>query len=215
MMVYIEQRRRSRSEAEGGISSQLAPYTEEERKKESLRRRAMIEYVMLEGETSSIECAHQLGKLCENRHLVVNLIPYNQTDVKDKLRCPSIERMQHFRDIVASYGTFCTIRRTMGADIASACGQLVQKKEQEEQNLKTLAVDIEDVVVARASSDTISDTLRTTTPRMHNSKAIQKSWMKTLSVDDLDRWIRVLSIATTISATCFLASAALYLRPKR
>ena len=72
----------------------------------------------MEGETSSFECAHQLGKLCENRHLVVNLIPYNQTDVKDKLRCPTKEHMQEFRDIVASYGAFCTIRRTMGADIA-------------------------------------------------------------------------------------------------
>ena len=72
----------------------------------------------MEGETSSFECAHQLGKLCENRHLVVNLIPYNATDVKDKLRCPSGPHMREFRNIVASYGTFCTIRRTMGADIA-------------------------------------------------------------------------------------------------
>ena len=72
----------------------------------------------MEGETSSIKCAHQLGKLCEGRHLVVNLIPYNQTDVKDKLRCPTNARMQEFRDIVASYGAYCTIRRTMGADIA-------------------------------------------------------------------------------------------------
>lgn len=75
-------------------------------------------FFAVEGETSSFECAHQLGKLCENRHLVVNLIPYNQTDVKDKLRCPTKEHMQEFRDIVASYGAFCTIRRTMGADIA-------------------------------------------------------------------------------------------------
>ena len=73
-----------------------------------------------------------MGKLCENRHLIVNLIPYNATDVKDKLQCPSPEHMQKFRDVVASYGTFCTIRRTMGADIAGACGQLAKSKIEEE-----------------------------------------------------------------------------------
>merc|ERR1712125_93589 len=36
-----------------------------------------------------------------------------------------MEHIKEFQRIVASYGTFCTIRRTMGADIDSACGQLV------------------------------------------------------------------------------------------
>ncbi|EED91285.1 hypothetical protein THAPSDRAFT_34735, partial [Thalassiosira pseudonana CCMP1335] len=89
------------------------------------KKRAMIEYVMLEGDTSTIEAAHQLGQLCRGRQLVVNLIPYNKTDVRDKLSCPSEEHMQEFRSIVSSYGSFCSIRRTMGADIAGACGQLV------------------------------------------------------------------------------------------
>lgn len=215
MMVYLEQRRKRRGDDEDGKTSQAASYTEEERKKEALRRRAMIEYVMLEGETSSFECAHQLGKLCENRHLVVNLIPYNQTDVEDELRCPSIEHMQEFRDIVASYGTFCTIRRTMGADIASACGQLVQKKEQEEKGKGV--VDIEDVVarpVATARKTSLQPPVAIS-PHGYDSDAFEKSLVESLSVEDLDRWWRVLAIASTVSATCFLASAALYLKPKR
>ena len=65
----------------------------------------------MEGDTSTIEAAHQLGKLCEGRQLVVNLIPYNKTDVKDKLSCPSEEHMQEFRRIVSSYGSFCSIRQ--------------------------------------------------------------------------------------------------------
>jgi adenine C2-methylase RlmN of 23S rRNA A2503 and tRNA A37 len=109
-------------------------YTVEERMRESSRRRAMIEYVMMEGETSSIECAHQLGRLCEGRQLVVNLIPYNATDVKDVLQCPPEAQLHEFKRIVQSYGTFCTIRRTMGADIASACGQLVQKDHKDGKN---------------------------------------------------------------------------------
>ena len=96
----------------------------------------------MKGDTSTFECAHQLGKLCENRHLVVNLIPYNQTDVKDKLSCPSEEHMKEFQRIVTSYGSFCTIRRTMGADIAGACGQLVVSNEKEASSI--VVGDIED-----------------------------------------------------------------------
>ena len=76
----------------------------------------------MEGDTSTIEAAHQLGKLCEGRQLVVNLIPYNKTDVKDKLSCPSEEHMQEFRRIVSSYGSFCSIRQvTFFVNIFAAC----------------------------------------------------------------------------------------------
>merc|ERR1712008_455312 len=170
MMAYLNQKRKRENgkklsvEQDGGLTEeqqQLRTYTTEERIKESSRRRAMIEYVMLKGESSSIKCAHELGKLCENRQLVVNLIPYNATDVEDKLQCPSDEHMLKFRDIVQSYGTFVTIRRTMGADIASACGQLVQQKNKERDEIEAAkkkkkvakesggeekTIDIEDVV---------------------------------------------------------------------
>jgi len=88
----------------------------------------MIEYVMLTGPTSTIECAHELGRLVAGRHLVVNLIPYNKTDVRDKLSCPPVEHVEAFRLIVSSYGVMCTVRRTMGSDIAGACGQLVKQR---------------------------------------------------------------------------------------
>jgi len=220
MMAYLEQRRKrnnsnkniNKTSADNEQLHQPGNYTAEERIKESSRRRAMIEYVMLEGETSSFECAHQLGKLCENRHLVVNLIPYNQTDVEDELRCPSNEHMQEFRRIVASYGTFCTIRRTMGADIASACGQLVQKKEQEEQEKKM--VDIEDVVPARGPSSTSSAmsspqaTTKDAPVDADDEKGTTRTydWMDSVSTEDLDRLCRILALATTVSASCFLAS---------
>lgn len=102
----------------------------------------------MEGDTSTFECAHELGKLTENRSVVVNLIPYNQTDVKDKLRCPNEQHIKEFQRIVASYGTFCTIRRTMGADIDSACGQLVVLEQKDNQGSPQLSAgtlaDIED-----------------------------------------------------------------------
>ena len=132
MMAVIGKKRGKDRGGDGAGGGEIAEYTTEQRLAAGKQKRAMIEYVMLEGPTSTLESAHQLGKLCENRHLYVNLIPYNQTDVRDKLRCPSAERMEEFKDIVASYGCFCFVRRTMGADIDGACGQLavVQEKGQ-------------------------------------------------------------------------------------
>ena len=229
---------------------QLQSYTTEERIKESSRRRAMIEYVMLEGETTSFKCAHQLGKLCENRHLVVNLIPYNATDVKDKLQCPSDKHMLEFRDIVQSYGTFVTIRRTMGADIASACGQLVQQKNKEQDEKQAaakakakqqgkegkVAVDIEDMVMGRDNTSSnnsnekmgVKAAITTATATVANKAPPQVgrfleegeddsffSWTKSISNADLDLWLRVLTLTTTVSATCFLASSVFYLSKRK
>lgn len=83
------------------------------------------------GETSSYECAHELGKLCENRSVVVNLIPYNpslssmaEKDHDPLLSSPSHDRIAEFQRIVQSYGCLCFVRKTMGQDILGACGQL-------------------------------------------------------------------------------------------
>lgn len=238
MMAYLNQRRKRMS---GNNDAALKVYTVEERMKESSRRRAMIEYVMLQGESTSFKCAHQLGKLCENRHLIVNLIPYNSTDVKDKLQCPSYEHMLEFRNIVQSYGTFCTIRRTMGADIASACGQLVQKKEQEEKGKEEeqqqgqiiqkqqqdATVDIEDVIMERdntydTSTNDETSVVKSTFNRIHNPEIcsgqknnLASCWTESFSNDDLDRWSRILTVATTISATFLVASSVFFLQKRR
>jgi sorting nexin-8 len=184
----------------------------------------------VEGETSSLECAHQLGRLCQHRHLVVNLIPYNATDVKDKLQCPSKAHTQKFRDIVASYGTFCTIRRTMGADIASACGQLVQKKQEEENSSNAdddVVVDIEDVVRggARKGSDVEDVVVRGAALRKGSDQGSTMhyvpsenfeptssfiSWLGSIPSETLDQWAGVLGASAAVSASCFLASAVVF-----
>ena len=159
-----------------------------------------------------------MGKLCENRQLVVNLIPYNATDVKDKLQCPPADHMQKFRDIVASYGAFCTIRRTMGADIAGACGQLVKKTQNEEEK----TVDIEDVL-GEKRRETAQKSIFAVNPKGSNSKEgptkkdtseQMYSWMESLSTEDLDRWTNILTVAATISASCFLLSGCLFLKKR-
>lgn len=187
-------------------------FSAEQRIQESSRRRAMIEYVMLEGDTSSLECAHQLGKLCENRHLVVNLIPYNQTDVKDKLRCPSAEHIETFRRIVSSYGAFCTVRRTMGADIDSACGQLITLEEKG----RGQVCDIEDTVNHKSASlrgeSANTPSVRTSSVRRKAEQRIDK-----LTVRDFDwePWVERLAIATSIAASCFVVSSYLLLKNRK
>lgn len=160
----------------------------------------------MEGPTSTFESAHQLGKLCENRHLLVNLIPYNQTDVKDKLKCPSDEHMSKFQDILASYKVVCTIRRTMGADIGSACGQLVIQKKQQDQEAKLKQIDIEDAAgTTRNSVGTKVSATKRSAP-VNSLKQAE---------EDVDRIIKPLAIVTGIAATCFVMTTILFLNQRK
>ncbi len=163
----------------------------------------------MEGDTSTIEAAHQLGKLCEGRHLVVNLIPYNKTNVKDKLSCPSEEHMQEFRRIVSSYGSFCSIRRTMGADIAGACGQLVV--EEEERGQITTLVDIEDGPFRK------DDELRKPSVPSSHDRRSDNVMHEDLSINCIaDPWLQRLTIATVVVASCFvLSSTVLFLQKSK
>ena len=161
--------------------------------------------ILVDGDTSSFECAHQLGKLCEGRHLYINLIPYNQTDVKDKLCCPSEEHMGEFHKIVTSYGAFCFIRRTMGADVNGACGQLVVTKEKSTSSIK----DIEDTIAGKKLISTIDSKIKKT--QDYEEKHHE-------SGDDDHRYssklIAALSFATGVAASCFVISVVLLSKKK-
>jgi sorting nexin-8 len=226
MMAYLQKR----TNRGNGTSGSSRHYTAAERIKESTRRRAMIEYVMLEGPTSTLECAHQLGKLCENRHLVVNLIPYNQTNVRDVLRCPSREHMEEFREIVVSYGSFCTIRKTMGADIDSACGQLItlreNKQSQNEHNAKGDVKDIEDggsgcgggtkqQALATSSGGSVRRKVEVAEVLGKGQLSDHSACSHTEQGVNLEAWIRPLALATTLAGSCFMISIALAIRQRR
>lgn len=160
--------------------------------------------IVVEGETSTEQSAHELGKLCQNLdNLVVNLIPYNKTNVKDKLSCPSEEHLQLFQKIVSSYGVFCTIRRTMGADIAGACGQLVIEKENEQ----TKTIDIEDgpfTTHPKIATNKNGSIVQSTKRNKHNDTSDKTT--EENKVQNLDRWIKPLTIATGIAGSLFIIS---------
>ncbi|CAH0484832.1 unnamed protein product [Peronospora farinosa] len=91
-------------------------------------RLVMVEYCMLAGVNDSIETAHLLGKLLQNRLVHVNLIPYNTTEVGAQFQSPSPEDIRAFHAILREpYNLKATIRENHGTDIDGACGQLALK----------------------------------------------------------------------------------------
>ncbi len=106
----------------------LAAWTKEYFDKfESRRRHLTFEYVMLAGvnDTSAhadklITFARKVGKV------KINLIPYN--DTKSKYSTSESTALVAFEDRLFSANIDVTRRRTMGADIAAACGQLIVEK---------------------------------------------------------------------------------------
>ena len=92
----------------------------------STKRRVFIEYVMLDGINSSRSQAARLNSwlrtIASPKYFVVNLIPYNRTG--GQYRAPARERVKIFADLLEEMGLEVTIRKSLGEDIAGACGQL-------------------------------------------------------------------------------------------
>ena len=110
----------------------------------------------------------------------------------------------------------------MGADIDSACGQLITLENSNTKDEEAKGVrDIEDGLAGGSSSGTVSGTGR---KGMVKKISLSSNTKIAASVDaasdrerfvDLESWIRPLQIATTVAATAFLVSSALYLRQQR
>jgi adenine C2-methylase RlmN of 23S rRNA A2503 and tRNA A37 len=86
----------------------------------------LIEYVLLAGINDSLEHASQLAALLDGHKWTVNLIPYNDIGVAAHLAAPAAHVIDAFqRALRTEHGVNVTVRRSMGRDIAGACGQLV------------------------------------------------------------------------------------------
>ena len=69
------------------------------------------------------EDAAELHDLIGSMNCHVNLMPVNPIEERD-YRAPEPSRALAFKNLLEKYGINATIRRKMGADIDSACGQL-------------------------------------------------------------------------------------------
>jgi 23S rRNA (adenine2503-C2)-methyltransferase len=91
------------------------------------RERITFEYLLLGGVNDSPVEAGELVRLLGQRRCKVNLIAYNDT-VEAPFKAPDPQRVLEFEEFLRAHGLSVTLRRSMGADIAAACGQLAAKQ---------------------------------------------------------------------------------------
>lgn len=89
------------------------------------RRRVFVEYLLLDGVNDSQEDANRLAGLVRDGDFHINLIQYNATDGGYRASRP--ERRERFVIALERAGVSPSVRRSRGADIDAACGQLALK----------------------------------------------------------------------------------------
>ena len=87
------------------------------------RRKATVEYTLMDQVNDRVEHAKQLAELLKDLPCKINLIPFNPFPGSEYKRV-SNNQLNRFRDILANEGYTVTVRTTRGDDIAAACGQL-------------------------------------------------------------------------------------------
>ena len=93
---------------------------------ERTKRRVVFEYSMIKGLNDGTEDAAALIRKVKGFPCIVNLIVLNY--VKERgLAGTSRKEAYHFAETLEKGGVSATVRRTMGADIEGACGQLRAK----------------------------------------------------------------------------------------
>lgn len=85
-------------------------------------RRVSFEYAVISGVNDSKEDAGRLAALLKGMNCHINLIPVNE--IKERSYKADRARVKLFADRLAALGMNVTVRRTLGADINAACGQL-------------------------------------------------------------------------------------------
>lgn len=88
---------------------------------EKTGRRIIIEYALIGGFNDTESDAVQLVTLLKDMNCHVNLIPLN---TKGKLQAPKKRAIYAFCNWLEEAGLSATVRRSMGAEIEGACGQL-------------------------------------------------------------------------------------------
>ena len=85
-------------------------------------RRVFIEYLLLDRVNDAPADARRLATLLRDGRFHVNLIEYNPT--AGPYRASPPERREAFQRALARSGIEASLRRSRGADVAAACGQL-------------------------------------------------------------------------------------------
>lgn len=94
-----------------------------------MKRRKMLgfEYVLIEGFNNSPEDARRVAKLLKGIRCKINLIPVNEFPGSSFKR-PSESSVLTFQEILFEHNYTVFIRKSRGADILAACGQLHEQE---------------------------------------------------------------------------------------
>lgn len=92
-------------------------------------RRISYEYALISGVNDSRRQAEELAGLLKGMLCHVNLIPVNYVREAGYEKSPR-KRVYEFQKVLNDRGINATVRRTLGADINAACGQLRREAEQ-------------------------------------------------------------------------------------
>jgi 23S rRNA (adenine2503-C2)-methyltransferase len=92
------------------------------------RRPLMIEYLLLEGWNDADQDVMELVAYLRGLPVHINLIPYNPIDEAPDLCGTAPTRRREFAAALTAAGFVVTVRYSLGADIAAACGQLVRRE---------------------------------------------------------------------------------------
>lgn len=90
-------------------------------------RRISFEYSLISGHNDSIQDAKELASLLKNFNCHINLIPVNK--IKERDFHSDRKSAYRFQKYLEELGMNATVRRTLGADIDAACGQLRREYE--------------------------------------------------------------------------------------
>ncbi len=91
------------------------------------RKRVMFEYLVIKNINDDLNSAKRLLALLNGIKAKVNLILFNPHEGSEFER-PEIDRVKKFADFLIQRGLLATIRESKGIDISAACGQLREKE---------------------------------------------------------------------------------------
>ncbi len=86
-------------------------------------KRVSYEYVLINGINDSLKHAEQLCELLWGRLAHINLLMYNEHEFSDYTR-PKYDTVMKFYNYLKNKGMEVSLRKSMGKDSESACGQL-------------------------------------------------------------------------------------------
>jgi 23S rRNA (adenine2503-C2)-methyltransferase len=86
----------------------------------------MIEYLLLDRLNDTDQDLQELIDYLRGLPVHINLIPYNSIEEAPALSGTPSQRRREFAAALTEAGFAVTVRYSLGADIAAACGQLVR-----------------------------------------------------------------------------------------